>query len=76
MLWPYRKRKAENIKLLIEKNHLIKEETIYLGDTEMDEKASDAAGIAFAYAAYGFGKADHPIIEVKDIRELPQKLLA
>jgi phosphoglycolate phosphatase len=70
------KEKAENIKLLIEKNHLIKEETIYLGDTEMDEKASDAAGIAFAHAAYGFGKADHPIIEVNDIRELPQKLLA
>ena len=69
------KGKDENIKLLIEKNALNKEETIYFGDTEMDEKASDAAGIAFAHAASGLGRAAHPIFEVNDIRQLPQLVI-
>ena len=67
--------KAENIKLLIEKNNLIKDETVYFGDTEMDEKASNTAGISFIHAAYGFGKAVNPIFTVSDIRLLPKEIL-
>lgn len=69
------KGKAENINFLIEKNNLSKEETIYFGDTEMDEKSSDEAGIKFAHAAYGYGKAENPLFEVRDIRELPKFIL-
>lgn len=67
--------KAKNIKLLLERNALKKEETVYLGDTEMDENASDEAQISFVHAAYGFGKASHPIFEVSSIVTLPKFLL-
>lgn len=48
--------KAENIKLIIERNHL--SNPIYVGDTLGDEKASRLANIPFVYAKYGFGKAE------------------
>lgn len=48
--------KAENIKLIIERNHL--SNPIYVGDTSGDEKASRLANIPFVYAKYGFGKAE------------------
>lgn len=46
--------KGENIKLLIERNSLIK--PVYIGDTEGDLKAARFAGIPFIYARYGFGE--------------------
>lgn len=46
--------KGENIKLIIERNNLIN--SIYVGDTEGDLKASRFAGIPFIYARYGFGE--------------------
>lgn len=48
--------KAENIKLIMERNNLVN--PVYVGDTKGDEKASRAAGIPFIYARYGFGQAD------------------
>lgn len=48
--------KAENIKLIMERNQLVN--PVYVGDTAGDEKASRLAGIPFVYAAYGFGKAE------------------
>ena len=46
--------KGENIKLIIERNNLIN--SIYVGDTDGDLKASRFAGIPFIYARYGFGE--------------------
>jgi len=46
--------KGENIKLIIERNSLIK--PVYIGDTEGDLKAARFAGIPFIYAQYGFGE--------------------
>lgn len=46
--------KGENIKLVIDRNHLLK--PVYIGDTEGDQKAARFAGIPFIYAEYGFGK--------------------
>jgi phosphoglycolate phosphatase len=59
------KSKSENINLLMEKNHLLKEESVYVGDTTSDEEAAVRAGLPLIYAAYGFGqvKGDHPAIE-------------
>lgn len=47
--------KAENIRLIIQRNHIAS--AVYVGDTEGDEKAAHTAGIPFIYAAYGFGQA-------------------
>lgn len=47
------KLKADNIKLVIERNNLIN--PVYVGDTEGDAKAAREAGIPFIYAGYGFG---------------------
>ncbi|MBX0356810.1 HAD family hydrolase [Halobacillus sp. Nhm2S1] len=46
--------KGENIKLVMERNHLLS--PIYIGDTEGDLNASRYAGIPFVYARYGFGR--------------------
>jgi phosphoglycolate phosphatase len=46
--------KGENIKLIIERNNLIN--SVYVGDTEGDLKASRFVGIPFIYARYGFGE--------------------
>lgn len=48
--------KGENIKLIIERNHL--HDPVYVGDTEGDRKAAKEAGIPFIYARYGFGEVE------------------
>ncbi|RDI37936.1 HAD family hydrolase [Falsibacillus pallidus] len=63
--------KGENIKLIMERNHL--ESPVYVGDTEGDRKASESAGIPFVYARYGFGeveKYDYVIDEFRDLLRL------
>lgn len=45
--------KGENIRLLMERNHL--QEAFYLGDTQGDCEASASAGVPFLFARYGFG---------------------
>lgn len=45
--------KADNIKLVIERNGL--ESPVYVGDTQTDADAAEKAGIPFIFAAYGFG---------------------
>lgn len=51
--------KADNIKLIAERNGL--KNPVYVGDTGMDEKACEDAGVPFIFATYGFGKAKNPI---------------
>ncbi|MEK3684399.1 HAD family hydrolase [Paenibacillus sp. FSL R10-2736] len=46
--------KGENIKLVMERNHL--SSPVYVGDTEGDRRAACFAGIPFVYASYGFGE--------------------
>jgi phosphoglycolate phosphatase len=60
--------KGENIKLIIERNHL--SSPVYVGDTEGDRKAARFAGIPFIYAQYGFGEVseyDHEINKFEDL---------
>ena len=47
------KPKSENIKLIVERNHL--KNPVYVGDTQWDCDAATAAGVPFIFAAYGFG---------------------
>ena len=62
--------KGENISLLLQRNGLDKNETVYVGDTQGDKDASDEAGIAFVYAAYGFGSVDAYDAKIDSFRGL------
>ncbi|MEE3487947.1 MAG: HAD family hydrolase [Bulleidia sp.] len=66
--------KSGSIELLLKRNHIAKSDAVYIGDTAMDEKAADDAGIAFIHAAYGFGTADHPAGVIHAPAELPAVL--
>ena len=48
--------KAENIRLVMERNHF--EKAVYIGDTVKDQEAAKGAGIPFIHASYGFGEVD------------------
>lgn len=45
--------KAENIALMVKKHGL--KNPVYIGDTEGDREASEAAHVRFAWCSYGFG---------------------
>lgn len=60
--------KGENIKLIIERNHL--KEPVYIGDTEGDHQASKEAEIPFVYARYGFGEVENPDCAIESFDEL------
>ncbi len=64
--------KAENIRLVKERNHF--RAPVYLGDIQGDQDASRAAGVAFIHAAYGFGTADAPDATVNSFAELESLL--
>ena len=50
--------KAENIKMVVERNHL--KNPIYIGDTDSDRKNATLAGVPFVYMTYGFAKITAP----------------
>ena len=50
------KAKADNIKMVIERNNL--KNPVYVGDTAGDAKAAKLAGVPFIYARYGFGQVE------------------
>ncbi len=60
--------KAENIKIVIKRNKLIK--PAYVGDTKWDAIASDKAGVPFIYASYGFGDLDKYDYKIDNLKEL------
>ncbi|MGG3451812.1 MULTISPECIES: HAD family hydrolase [Bacillaceae] len=60
--------KGENIKLIMERNHLTK--PVYVGDTEGDRKAAQFAGIPFVYAKYGFGQVNEYDYAIETFDEL------
>ncbi|MBO9690764.1 HAD family hydrolase [Chryseobacterium sp.] len=55
------KPKAENIRLLMERNQLSIEDSVYIGDTQTDYDSARVNGLPFVFCEYGFGK-------VKDIQ--------
>lgn len=68
--------KGRNICLLMERNGILQENAVYIGDTAGDEEAARYAGIHFIWAGYGFGKAVSPDTVLTDIVELPSRLLS
>ncbi|SCY20935.1 phosphoglycolate phosphatase [Lachnospiraceae bacterium XBB2008] len=47
--------KADNIRLVLERNGISAEDAVYIGDTKGDYDSALEAGVGFIYAAYGFG---------------------
>lgn len=60
--------KGENIKLIMERNHL--KDAIYIGDTQKDKDACTKAGIPFIFASYGFGEVDAFHAKIDSFEEL------
>jgi len=60
--------KSENIALIIRRNNL--SNSVYVGDTEGDQKASLANNIPFIYASYGFGKCEKYDFKIDHLREI------
>lgn len=59
--------KAENIRRIVEEYHL--KDPVYVGDTVMDQKASQEAGIRFLFASYGYGKVENAL-SISNLAEL------
>ncbi|MCR4586271.1 MAG: HAD-IA family hydrolase [Lachnospiraceae bacterium] len=66
------KYKAENIKLVAERNGY--RNAVYLGDIQGDCDAAHEAGIRFIHAAYGFGTADDADAVINRFDELKELL--
>lgn len=64
--------KADNIRLICERNHLPLRAAVYVGDTLPDEVAAHAAGVPFVFAEYGFGRCENPDYRIADIMELTE----
>lgn len=64
--------KADNIRLICDRNGLDPAEVIYIGDTHSDELAAHEAGAPFVFAAYGFGSSEAYEYCIRDISELTE----
>ena len=60
--------KAENIKMIAQRNHL--QEPVYIGDTQMDADACKKAGVKMVFASYGFGTVEAPDFMIQALPEL------
>lgn len=61
--------KGENISLIISRHGL--SSPVYVGDTQSDKNAADAASCPFIHASYGFGKVPDAVNSISAISELP-----
>lgn len=62
--------KGENIRKVVERNHLTK--AVYVGDIQGDYDASMQAGVDFIHAGYGFGAVDADVPRITAFEELPK----
>ena len=64
--------KAENIRLIVERNHL--EKAVYVGDIMSDYQSTMEAGLPFIHAAYGFGSVPEGTPGIMSLKELPDRV--
>lgn len=65
-----RRPKADNIRILCERNHL--DDAVYVGDIQGDYDSSMAAGVKFIHAAYGFGTINAAVPRIETLAKLPE----
>lgn len=63
--------KSENIALVARRHGLTN--PLYVGDTDLDRRSAQEAGVAFLHAAYGFGKVEN-VPAIQRFGDLPQAL--
>ena len=63
-----RLRKAENMRLLVEKYNL--QHPVYIGDTDSDCREAHRAGVPFVWMSYGFGTADNAQLQFDTFTDL------
>ncbi len=61
--------KAENIRLVMQRNGL--DRAIYIGDTQGDANAAAKAGVPFVFAAYGYGDVPDAKWRIDKVNQLP-----
>ena len=64
--------KAENIRLVMERNGADK--AVYVGDIQKDADASAKAGVPCIFASYGFGHIEEPAAVLERFSDLPEAL--
>lgn len=64
--------KAENIRLVVERNGL--KNPVYVGDTKTDGEAAHKASVPFIHAAYGFGKVEECEGKIYQLDQLGEML--
>lgn len=64
------KGKAENIRLLCERNQI--DRAVYVGDTIMDYRSTVEAGMPFIFASYGYGKVEEDVPVIDCFAQLPE----
>lgn len=64
--------KGDNIRLVTERNLL--SEAVYVGDIQADYEASQAAGVHFIHAAYGFGAIKQEVTAIEQPLQLLEKI--
>lgn len=67
-----RKLKADNIRLIIERNGL--KNPVYIGDTLGDATAAKEAGVPFIFAEYGFGQVEEYVDKLHSFSDLKKYL--
>lgn len=60
--------KADNIRTIITRHQL--NNSVYIGDTDGDERAAREAGLPFVYASYGFGQTVRPDYTISGLIDL------
>ncbi len=66
--------KPEMMRGLCQKHGLL--HAVYVGDTHGDRQATEAAGLEFVFARYGFGHTEAPTLVFDDFEELVEHFLA
>lgn len=65
-------KKADNIKLVVERNNL--KNPVYVGDTQSDADAAHKAGVPFVFASYGFGNVSDYEAEINSFEDVKKVL--